>query len=102
MSEHTKGKWEHWPAMSGIGLAFGVVGDSVGRVFLSSQTEANARRIVACVNALEGISTEAIEDGVIQEALEVLDELCQWHNEKTTKHRYHKANAVLAKLRGEG
>jgi len=32
--------------------------------------ESNARRIVACVNALSGISTEAIEAGGVQELVE--------------------------------
>lgn len=33
---------------------------------------ANARRIVACVNALEGISTADIEAGVVKELVEAL------------------------------
>lgn len=32
----------------------------------------NGRRIVACVNACEGLSTEDLEDGVIEEVLTVL------------------------------
>jgi len=34
---------------------------------------ANARRIVAAVNACEGISTEALEDGVVKEMREALE-----------------------------
>ena len=34
--------------------------------------ESNARRIVACVNALSGISTEAIEAGGVQELAQLL------------------------------
>ncbi len=33
----------------------------------------NARRIVACVNACEGISTEALEAGVVKELREALE-----------------------------
>lgn len=40
-----------------------------------STIEANARRIVACVNALSGISTEAIEAGGVQELAEALREI---------------------------
>lgn len=36
--------------------------------------ESNARRIVACVNALSGISTEAIEAGGVQELVSVARE----------------------------
>jgi hypothetical protein len=36
--------------------------------------QANARRIAAAVNACEGISTEAIEAGVLQEMREVLEQ----------------------------
>ena len=39
-----------------------------------STIEANARRIVACVNALSGISTEAIEAGGVQEVVEAARE----------------------------
>lgn len=35
----------------------------------------NARRIVACVNACAGIPTEALEQGVVREALEALARL---------------------------
>jgi hypothetical protein len=45
---------------------------SLGDVEPGSIAEANARRIVACVNACEGISTESLESG---EARAVRDEL---------------------------
>jgi hypothetical protein len=40
--------------------------------FLPEIQEASARRIVACVNACEGIPTEALEDGVVRELIEAL------------------------------
>jgi hypothetical protein len=40
--------------------------------FLPEIQEANARRIVACVNACEGIPTEALEDGAVKQLVEVL------------------------------
>lgn len=39
------------------------------------EAEANVRRAVACVNALSGISTEAIEAGGVQELAEALREI---------------------------
>ena len=80
MSEHTKEPWgvvsEKWylngqPSIvgqNGAGFAVALmapwgpaVNDSVDK------REANARRIVACVNACAGIPTEAIEAGVVGE-----------------------------------
>jgi len=46
--------------------------DSEGLIASSAEQEANGHRIVACVNACEGISTEALEQGVIQEMLDVM------------------------------
>src|SRR5262245_3648148 len=40
--------------------------------------EANARRIVAAVNACEGVSTEALEQGVVRELAEALDGFFRW------------------------
>ena len=39
------------------------------------ETRANARRIVAAVNACEGISTEALEAGAVRDLVAVVDEL---------------------------
>ena len=36
---------------------------------ISGDDLANAQRIVACVNACEGITNEALEEGLIEEAL---------------------------------
>jgi hypothetical protein len=38
----------------------------------SSENTANARRIVACVNALEGFDIAAIEAGVVKQLIEAL------------------------------
>jgi hypothetical protein len=50
--------------------------DVVGRFATREQHEANGRRIVAAVNACRGISTEALQQGVVRELLEVLDYVC--------------------------
>jgi hypothetical protein len=56
-----------------------VIARTVGRIPISATTddwlgwdgedEANARRICAAVNACQGISTEALENGVVKELL---------------------------------
>ena len=51
---------------AGVGLCWHTYGDTA---------KANARRIVAAVNACEGISTEALEAGVVADRLEALEEL---------------------------
>ena len=40
-----------------------------GYRYLTAEQEANAKRIVACVNACAGITNEALEAGIIEEAL---------------------------------
>ena len=37
-----------------------------------AEVDANARRIVACVNACQGISTESLEGGVVKELVEAV------------------------------
>ena len=72
----------------------------------------SARRIVAAVNAVEGIPTEALEAGVVREMAEALELLRQaWvtgpdepmTSAQVTDLRVKASNActaVLAKLRG--
>ena len=50
-------------------------GQDVGRFATREQHEANGRRIVAAVNACRGISTEALQQGVVCELVEALDRL---------------------------
>ena len=68
--KHTKEPWEK----SGLNGVYGsksqqiaVMGDGE-----YEEVQANVRRIVACVNACEGMTTEAIERGVIKELLKAL------------------------------
>ena len=50
---------------------------NVGGLGVANDTElkANVRRIVAAINACEGISTEALEQGVVAELLEALQQV---------------------------
>jgi hypothetical protein len=41
------------------------------------ENEANAARIIACVNACEGLSIEALESGVVGQAADTITELCE-------------------------
>lgn len=83
MIEHTKEPWEVERKCDGDQVWFnieapmmgalksgrpGVVADTLNRdhVISPEEDQANARRIVACVNALKGIRTEAIEAGLIE------------------------------------
>ena len=65
-----------------------------------AEAEANARRIVASVNATAGISVEALEAGVIGELVEALEGLCSWDDE-LTQDKWDYAREVLAKIKGE-
>jgi len=82
---HTPEPWDHdmgfivAPDSTGqhpdIYIAEIVRDDDEGRIAPYQQHEANARRICAAVNACEGISTEALERGVIAELRHILGEL---------------------------
>lgn len=75
---------------------------------------ADARRIVACVNACAGIPTEAIESGVIQEMRAALEAAINIHKNILTDSQLdtrtrcgvivrdfsHHVRAVLLKLKG--
>jgi len=86
--------------------------DAENRQYL--EAEANARRIVACVNACEGIPTEALEAGVVRELVEalerckeILDDLeCEcdsYHGFECSIHKDRElVRGVLAKVRGGG
>ncbi len=67
MAEHTKGR------LSQCGIA---LRDEQGRLLggisgcqIPNVGRANARRLVACWNALEGISTEALEQGMLEDLI---------------------------------
>jgi len=53
---------------------YAVAEDSHGSNKCHDAAEANARRIVACVNACAGISTEALESGIVADMLAALNE----------------------------
>ena len=68
--------------------------------------EANARRIVAAINATAGIPTEALEDGAVSEAVVLLEKFAsafrlgtEWES-LYPEDVYAQARAALAKLKG--
>jgi len=82
--EHTSGPWEYRPIE---GQAMARIYDASGSVMVAvcipkfysperddEQAEANARRIVAACNAAHdaGLTTEALESGVVKDMLEAL------------------------------
>lgn len=112
MNKHTEGKWvareqensftvgqeffggkliaETAPFFSYLGVAAKEV------------ARANARRIAACVNALEGLTTEQIEDGVFQKVREDRDYLAA-EVDALTKQRDELLEALaVAVLQGGG
>lgn len=86
MIEHTREPWRVGKCSASMGV---VVSDEPvpeingsdavdyygGHLVAESVTPANARRIVACVNACAGISTEELERGVIKESMDMVDRL---------------------------
>ncbi|MFN7131594.1 MAG: hypothetical protein ACK4N5_05890 [Myxococcales bacterium] len=73
MSEHTKEPWQYDRTMErivdGPNETILVGHNAFGVLVLS---DANARRIVAAVNACAGLSTEALEKGVVGEMVKAL------------------------------
>lgn len=65
--------------------------------------KANADRIVACVNALEGISSEALESGVIGEMVEFVRSAYENESGKCDWITFAKdAEYILTKLKERG
>lgn len=60
--KHTPAPWQTQYGPNGAYIL-----DAQGRVVGSAREESDARRIVAAVNAVEGLSTEALEAGVVAE-----------------------------------
>ena len=77
-------------------------------VEVAEEERTNARRIVAVINACQGISTEALEQGIVAELLANLKTLLEQIDEDvptdiTTRHfanAYDEAVATLAKATG--
>lgn len=68
--KHTKEPWEAKADPSYYGIVSEICAmekfiASLGGVCSPDEVEANARRIVACVNACAGITNEALEAGVV-------------------------------------
>ena len=74
MMKHTKEPWVAEKTLQGRNSS---ISNRRGKtIAIAYQNEnidgddlANAKRIVACVNACEGITNEALEEGIIEEAL---------------------------------
>jgi hypothetical protein len=73
---HTKEPWEARRDPSYYGIVSEVyAGDKfilgTGGVHSPSELEANTKRIVACVNACEGITNEALEAGIVLDSVKL-------------------------------
>ena len=65
MSEHTKGPWTvNYTKFSEVRAENGAVIARCVKLTSLTNLEANARRIVACVNACEGVRTEHLENNL--------------------------------------
>ena len=65
MSEHTKGPWAvNYTKFSEVRAENGAVIARCVKLTSLTNLEANARRIVACVNACEGVRTEHLENNL--------------------------------------
>jgi hypothetical protein len=75
--------------------------DDVGCLTSYEQHEANTRRIVAAINACEGIRTEALEQGIVRELLQALEEIYNWLTPDWQQSSLgNKARAAIAKASG--
>lgn len=92
---HTQEPWRFVPWHIEEGPS--AVRASDGHLICSTASDANARRIVACVNALAGIPIEAIESGVIAELVEAAKAIERYLRE-TPHHNATQAAALRAAL----
>lgn len=72
--------------------------DEETQEFFESQMKAYAERIVACVNACEGISTEALNDGVVKDMYEALKSIMD--APAISSRHTNQAQKALAKAEG--
>jgi hypothetical protein len=106
--KHTPEPWYVQPSDYPGGLLIKPIpGQVVAQCDQVPEMEANARRIVAAVNACEGISTESLEKGVVRELLEALgaQEMAEWDAEASRRKGYFDRarelrRAALAVARG--
>jgi enoyl-[acyl-carrier-protein] reductase (NADH) len=72
--QHTQGHWyvvkDEWGEPCIIKNRYSIIAITSD----TSKNEANARRIVACVNACESIPTEVLENNIIKKIFESLEE----------------------------
>ena len=113
--EHTKGPWK-----AVADTVHTLAGAQIADCSFAVKAEANARRIVACVNALEGFTTAQLENRAFMDLLrererelvealtklsneaaswreETLAELGGWTNARALAQRVGEARALLAK-----
>jgi len=73
MMKHTSGPWEYYREEKYMGCNMSRVitahGTPIGKLYADRNAEHDGPRIVACIKACEGISTEALEAGVLAEIL---------------------------------
>jgi hypothetical protein len=69
--------------------------DGVGRFISRAQVAANARRVCAAVNACEGITTEALEQGRVRELLAILKDMTEQFETKYLRE-YSCAEATIS------
>lgn len=102
-AQHTPEPWNASGTIvrSGIISGEGVIIHQGGRV--TDRALANARRIVAAVNACEGISTEALEQSVVKALVEALEKHLAWYRGDTSVNEsilVTETIAAIAKARG--
>ena len=84
--KHTKEPWrieDRWNILSGERLVSNCGGFSSNVKPVAEENEANAKRIIACVNALEGLNPEGIKDIADQ----ILRQFSDWADERIGDYR---------------
>ncbi len=93
---HTPGPWNYRPEEDGKPITNGTIAIAYMDVYQpeeddggvwEKETEANARRIIAAVNACEGLSTEALELRIVAELRDALQAASDWIDTQTCAPR---------------
>ncbi len=89
---HTPGPWDYRSEEDGKPITNGTIAIAYMDAYepeeddggeSEKETEANARRIVAAVNACEGLSTESLELGIVTELRDALQAASDWIDTQT-------------------
>lgn len=79
-----------------------VVTDATGDVAAVTLTQEAARRLISAINAVAGISNDALDSGIVERGLQCLRDLCRYHREESFRSEIDGREGAFEELLGCG